>query len=105
MHEASPIISKAVATMIENAPSLFTIPRELGDDVANFWREMEDPNIAAFDETVEKENLNDQANIQKTKVYLWTISILGFSLDHYQHLSHPSALSVANKLYCYSTVH
>ena len=77
MHEVSPIISKAVATMIENAPSLFTIPRELGDDVANFWREMEDPNIAAFDETVEKENLNDQANIQKTKVYKRAISTLG----------------------------
>ena len=54
--------------MIENAPSLFTIPRELADDVANFWREMEDPNIAAFDEVQDKENLKDHTNMQKAKV-------------------------------------
>ena len=71
MHTASPIISKAVSTMIENAPSLFTIPRVLADDVANFWREMEDPNMAAFEETVDKENHNDQANIQKAKVGIY----------------------------------
>ena len=68
MHTVSPVISRAVSTMIEYAPSLFTVPRELADDVANFWREMEDPNIAAFEDAQDKENLNDQANIQKAKV-------------------------------------
>ncbi|XP_053407003.1 rho GTPase-activating protein 19-like isoform X2 [Mercenaria mercenaria] len=65
MHSVSPVLSKVVATMIEKAPSLFAVPRELGDDVANFWREMEDPNVDVF--TCDKENVDDHANIQKAK--------------------------------------
>lgn len=66
MQELSPVLSKSVSIMIEKAPSLFAVPRELGDDVANFWREMEDPNVDVF--TTDKENLDDHANIQKAKV-------------------------------------
>lgn len=66
MHLLSPVLSKSVSIMIEKAPSLFAVPRELGDDVANFWREMEDPNVDVF--TTDKENLDDHANIRKAKV-------------------------------------
>ncbi|KAL4231843.1 Rho GTPase-activating protein 19 [Mactra antiquata] len=65
MQNVSPVLSKAVSSMIENASTLFAVPRELGDDVANFWREMEDPNIDVFSN--EKENVEDRANIQKAK--------------------------------------
>lgn len=66
MQSVFPVLSSAITSMIESAPSLFTIPAELGDDVANFWREMEDPNKDMF--SAEKENLDDKANIQKAKV-------------------------------------
>ena len=65
----SATLGKAVATMIENAPRLFTIPQELSNDVANFWKEMENPNIAVFDDTkADRNSLDDKANIQKAKV-------------------------------------
>ena len=65
MQAVSLTLSKAITTMIENAPSLFMIPRELGDDVAHFWREMENPNVDMCDN---KENFSDKANINKAKV-------------------------------------
>ena len=70
MQVVSPVLSSAITAMIDNTASLFTIPTELGDDVANFWREMEDPNKDVF--TVDKENLDNQANIQKAKVNIRT---------------------------------
>lgn len=65
MQSVSSTLSRAISTMIENAPALFTIPQELGDDVANFWREMEEPNMTAFSD--DKENIDDKANIRKAK--------------------------------------
>ena len=66
MQTVSSKLSKVITVMIENAPSLFCVPKELGDDVAYFWKEMEDPNMTVFVE--DKENFNDKANIQKAKV-------------------------------------
>lgn len=66
MQSVSPVLSRAVTAMIENAPSLFMVPTELGDDVAHFWREMEDPNKDVF--STDKENVDDRVNIQKAKV-------------------------------------
>jgi hypothetical protein len=60
------VLGKAIAGMIEKAPTLFAVPKELGEDVANFWREMEDPNVDVF--TCDKEAVDDRANIQKAKV-------------------------------------
>lgn len=71
MHTVSPVLSRAVTAMIESAPLLFTVPAELGDDVANFWREMEDPNKDVF--TADKENVDDHANIQKAKVNIFKV--------------------------------
>ncbi|XP_060575302.1 rho GTPase-activating protein 19-like [Ruditapes philippinarum] len=65
MHSVSPVLGKAIAGMIEKAPTLFAVPKELGEDVANFWREMEDPNVDVF--TCDKEAVDDRANIQKAK--------------------------------------
>lgn len=65
MHSVSPTLSKVITFMIEKAPTLFAVPRELGDDVAHFWREMEDPNAEAFAD--DKENVDDRTNIQKAK--------------------------------------
>ncbi|XP_052224899.1 rho GTPase-activating protein 19-like [Dreissena polymorpha] len=42
MQDALATQSKAVAMMIENSGAVFEVPRELADDVAHFWRVMED---------------------------------------------------------------
>ncbi|XP_067657949.1 rho GTPase-activating protein 19-like [Haliotis asinina] len=44
LHTASMSSAKAVSFLVDNAQTLFKIPRELAVDVSNFWREMEDPN-------------------------------------------------------------
>ena len=67
MQTLSPKLSKVITVMIENAPLLFAVPKELGDDVAYFWREMENPNMT-LTLSDDKENFDDMANIQKAKV-------------------------------------
>ncbi|XP_063432018.1 rho GTPase-activating protein 19-like isoform X1 [Mytilus trossulus] len=53
----SPVVSKAVAFMIEYGPSIFKIPKELAVDVANFWKQMETPNKYT-NKNENKENLS-----------------------------------------------
>lgn len=65
LHLLFPMLGKAVAIMIDLAPYLFTVPRELSDDIAHFWHEMEDPNIDVF--STEKENMGGVVTMEKGK--------------------------------------
>ena len=65
MQAVSATLSKAVSMMIENSAVMFAVPRELAADVANFWHEMEDPNVDAFDGG---KSCEDVTNIRKAKV-------------------------------------
>ncbi|XP_052228848.1 rho GTPase-activating protein 19-like [Dreissena polymorpha] len=64
MQAVAGTLSKAVAMMIENSAVMFAVPRELAADVANFWREMEDPNLDVFDGG---KSCEDVTNIRKAK--------------------------------------
>ncbi|XP_052771503.1 rho GTPase-activating protein 19-like isoform X1 [Mya arenaria] len=61
----SATLSKAVTLMVENSEAIFKVPRELAADVANFWREMENPSTEIL--TAHADNEEDRANIQKAK--------------------------------------
>ncbi|KAL5022010.1 hypothetical protein ScPMuIL_001165 [Solemya velum] len=65
LHALSSTATKAAAFLIENAPELFKIPRELCLDVANFWREMENPHIMPEAPRLDWENINNGVNLQK----------------------------------------
>ncbi|KAH3785291.1 hypothetical protein DPMN_163376 [Dreissena polymorpha] len=61
MQDALATQSKAVAMMIENSGAVFEVPRELADDVAHFWRVMED----VLDGS---KSCEDRVNIRKSMV-------------------------------------
>lgn len=63
----SPVVSKAVAFMIEYGPSIFKIPKELSVDVTNFWKEMETPNKYS-QKTENKENMSAKKSTSSSAV-------------------------------------
>ncbi|XP_069139032.1 rho GTPase-activating protein 19-like [Argopecten irradians] len=63
----SPVITQAASFMIECGTQIFRVPRELAADIANFWREMEDPNKLIFDQAEEQENTHSNLPSAKKK--------------------------------------
>ncbi|XP_021371940.1 rho GTPase-activating protein 19-like isoform X1 [Mizuhopecten yessoensis] len=67
LQNISPVITQAASFMIESGTQIFKVPRELAADIANFWREMEDPNKHIFDPVEEQENTNTNLSSAKKK--------------------------------------